>query len=108
MKYLYDNHLGGIYFSDAELSFEELFCEQCGDSDYFIGTFETLSDLWNLLKSECSINGTGGYSLQYIFPIIVNEFNLNVEVTYDNFNDKDQGFCNLTDDLIVSIIETNM
>ena len=74
----------------------------------FCKGIETLSDLWNLLKSECSINGTGGYSLQYIFPIIVNEFNLNVEVTYDNFNDKDQGFCNLTDDLIVSIIETNM
>lgn len=108
MKYLYDSHLGGIFFSDTELTFEECYCEQCGDSDYLIGTFETLKDLWSLIKDECSINGSGGYSLQYIFPILVSEFKLDVEVTYDSFDYQAQGFCNLTDDLIVSLIETYM
>lgn len=37
--YFYESHLGGIYTSDEDLNYEELYCEQCGDSDRPIGYF---------------------------------------------------------------------
>lgn len=37
-KYWYESHLGnGYYSSDEYLSYEYLCCEQCGDSDTYIG-----------------------------------------------------------------------
>lgn len=35
--YIYENHLGGFYTNDRYFSDEELYCEECGDSDYCIG-----------------------------------------------------------------------
>ena len=105
MKYIYDSHTGGIFFSDTILDYEELYCETCNDCDHLIGSFETLQDLWELLEPECDIDGCGGWSLQYLFPIIVREFNLPVEVTYANYNEQSQGFCNLTDKQIVEYIK---
>ena len=67
MKYLYNSHLGGLYTSDEELDYDYLYCEQCGDSDTLIGSFSTIQDFWNLIKEECDINGSGGYSLQYLY-----------------------------------------
>lgn len=38
MKYLYENHLGGWYVLDH---YEEPeYCEQCGDCDRYLGSFE--------------------------------------------------------------------
>ena len=39
--YVYESHLGGLYTSDDYIPFDELYCEQCGDSDYEIGSFDT-------------------------------------------------------------------
>lgn len=50
MKYLYDNHLGGLYTSDEELDYDCLYCDTCGDSDVLIGSFSTIQDFWNLIK----------------------------------------------------------
>lgn len=104
MKYIYDSHLGGIYVSDEELDYKVRYCEQCRDSDQLLGTFETLSDFWNVIKDDCSINGSGGYSLQHVFPIICDEFNLDIDVPYDNYIDKADGFCSLSDNQIVNMI----
>jgi len=42
MKHYYVDHLyGNLYSSNSELSFDELYCEECGDSDTYLGTFET-------------------------------------------------------------------
>lgn len=35
--FLYESHLGGIYTTDKEQNPDELYCEECGDSDWFIG-----------------------------------------------------------------------
>ncbi|MCW1016793.1 hypothetical protein [Streptococcus anginosus] len=38
MKHLYENHLGGWYVLDR---YEEPeYCEQCGDCDRYLGSFE--------------------------------------------------------------------
>lgn len=33
MVYLYRSHMGGVYTCDKKLSFDDLYCEECGDSD---------------------------------------------------------------------------
>ena len=31
--YIYEDHMGGLYATDEVLSYEETYCETCGDSD---------------------------------------------------------------------------
>lgn len=92
-KYLYESHLGGLYVSDEIRDFADLFCEQCGDSDQLIGTFNTAKEFWDLVKDECDINGSGGYALQYIYPLMVEEFELMDNTVYENKYEKESGFC---------------
>lgn len=40
MEYLVESHLGGYYISDLERSEIEVYCEQCGDSDTILLSFE--------------------------------------------------------------------
>ncbi len=35
--HIYESHMGGIFASSEPIPFEELYCEQCGDSDHEIG-----------------------------------------------------------------------
>lgn len=43
MNYLYENHLGGWYALDH---YEEPeYCEECGDCDRYLGTFENDKDI---------------------------------------------------------------
>lgn len=93
MKYLYELHLGGLYISDIQLDRNALYCEQCGDYDWLIGQFETIKDFWSLIKDDCDINGSGGWSLQYVYPIIVDTFDLPYEVTYRTDDGRASGFC---------------
>ncbi len=40
--YWYASHLGyGLYSSQHELDLDDLYCDQCGDYDEYIGEFET-------------------------------------------------------------------
>ncbi len=41
MKHWYDSCVGTIFATYKMLTFEEMDCEQCGDSDYYIGMYET-------------------------------------------------------------------
>lgn len=66
MSYLYDNHLGGFYSTEFRQVLDDLICEECGDSDWEIGEYETVADAWTLLKDRASIFGTGGYALDYV------------------------------------------
>lgn len=50
--HVYENHLsGGVYLSDE---YEErlLLCEQCGDSDHYIGTVSSLEGLINIFTDD--------------------------------------------------------
>ena len=105
MSYLYQGHMGGLYTSDYYIDPDELYCESCGDSDWLLGTYETINDFWNLIEDECDIDGNGGWSLQYVYPIMVSEFGLPDNVGYDSRDDQLIGFCNASDERIINRIE---
>jgi hypothetical protein len=42
MYFVYQDHLyGTAYISTSELEYEERYCEQCGDSDWLLNTFDS-------------------------------------------------------------------
>ena len=55
--YIYQGHMGGLYTSDEPLDYEDLYCEECGDSDSLLGYAETKEEAWNLLKDDTDMNG---------------------------------------------------
>lgn len=105
MRYLYESHIGSLFVSDDYLSFEETYCETCGDCDQLLGEFETINDFWNLIEDKCSIDGGGGYNLQYVYPMMVKMFDLPDKVEYDNYLDKLTGYCKAKESDIISRIE---
>ena len=105
MRYIYESHLGGIYFDTENKSASELYCETCGDYDWCLGKGETLEACWDVIKNNCDIDGSGGWSLQYIYPFLVSEFLLEDEVPYEDYNMKSQGFCSLSDEELIKRIE---
>ena len=64
--YIYESHLGSLYTSIYELDYDELYCEQCGDSDWLIGCATTKEEAWDLLKNDVDINGSGGWDYDYV------------------------------------------
>ena len=105
MRYIYESHIGGIYFDNENKSASERYCETCGDYDWCLGKVETLEACWEVIKDNCDINGSGGWCLQYIYPILVSEFLLDDEVPYASYDEKSQGFCSLSDDEIIKRIQ---
>lgn len=70
--YIYEGHMGELYTSDESLDYEDLYCEECGDSDWLIGYAATREEAWNLLKNDTDINGSGGWSYDYIQEFLKN------------------------------------
>ena len=68
--YIYESHMGGLYTSDDPLDYEDLYCEECGDSDQLIGYAETREDARNLFKDDTDIDGSGGWDYDYIQEFI--------------------------------------
>lgn len=45
MPYFYRGHLNGtIYESDDMLDYDDLYCETCGDSDTFLGFYDSYEE----------------------------------------------------------------
>lgn len=59
MAYLYHNHVGGVYSADHELSGDDLYCEQCGDSDDSLGAVEP-GDERALIDAALNMNDISG------------------------------------------------
>ena len=72
--YIYEGHLGSLYTSPIELSWEERHCGACGDSDWPIGEANTRAEAWELLKPHTSINGSGGWDEEYVRGFIEEEW----------------------------------
>lgn len=68
--YIYEGHLGSLYTSDRQLSYEETYCETCGDSDWLIGYATTRDAAWELLKDDTDIDGCGGWDHQYVMRFL--------------------------------------
>ena len=64
--YIYEGHMGSLYTSNYELSYDERHCEQCGDTDWEIGYANTRAEAWELLKDITNINGSGGWDYDYV------------------------------------------
>ena len=64
--YIYEGHMGSLYTSDELLDYNDLYCEQCGDSDNLIGYADTKEEAWALLKDDTDINGSGGWNYDYV------------------------------------------
>ena len=50
--YIYEHHMGHLYTSDYPLDYGDLYCEECGDSDWLIGEANTREEAWELLKDD--------------------------------------------------------
>ena len=69
--YIYESHMGGLYTSEEPLDYEDLYCEECGDSDSLLGYAETREGAWNLFKDDTDIDGSsGGWDYNYIQEFI--------------------------------------
>lgn len=65
--YVYESHLGGLYTSDDYIPYDELYCEQCGDSDYEIGSFDTFEEFLRCYADNIYVDpGDGGYDLDLV------------------------------------------
>ena len=68
--YIYEGHMGSLYACDMFLDYEDLYCEQCGDSDWLIGYAATRSEAWELLRDITDIDGSGGWGYEYVKEFI--------------------------------------
>ena len=68
--YIYEGHMGSLYTSDYPLDYENLYCEQCGDSDWLVGCANTREEACNLLKDDTDIDGSGGWEYSYVQAFI--------------------------------------
>ena len=73
--YIYEGHMGSLYTSDTRLNHKDLYCEQCGDSDCYIGYAATRAEAWELLKDKTDINGSGGWDYDYVQEFINKNWN---------------------------------
>lgn len=69
--YVYESHLGGLYTSDDYIPSDELYCEQCEDSDYEIGSFDTFEEFLRYYADNIYVDPLdGGYSLDLIISTV--------------------------------------
>lgn len=70
--YLYKSHLDDLYWSEYEISFDELFCEICGDYDYMIEYFESTEEVLKSLADNICINSNdcGNFDIEYILEVV--------------------------------------
>ena len=76
--YLYESHLGGLYSNEYQIDDDDLYCEQCGDSDEELGEANTFEEAWELIEHSSlggvSVNGSGGFCMQYVVPFLFGLF----------------------------------
>lgn len=47
---VYESHLGGIYFEDEPLDITDLYCDECGDYDTYLGHADTWEEVVPMLR----------------------------------------------------------
>ena len=96
--YFYENHLGGnIYTTNYEQDYDDLYCEECGDSDTFLGEYDSWEDFIKDYDPD-SWPFLSGQSLAEYADITIDEvYELNPKIKkYDadfaaGFPDEDEG-----------------
>ena len=73
--WLYEAHQGnGIYCEEYRLPYHDLVCETCGDVDWEIGKFNSVSDTLEYMSDQSD----GGYYLDAILENLNSLFNENI------------------------------
>ena len=96
--FIYRSHMGGLYTTEEEQDWDDLYCETCGDSDRLIGEADSLQETWDLVGPSgpevcdtCELKGnedfcTGDYitcdinecvdgmSIEYILEFLAEQF----------------------------------
>ena len=72
--YIYEGCTGALFTSEEYLSYEDSYCELCGDSDTYIGCADNKRAAWNLLKPITNIKGSGGWDYKYVKDFINDNF----------------------------------
>lgn len=67
--YFYESHMGGFYTSDTILDYEDLYCDQCNDTDWLLGEAHTVKEFLELLD---------GYSAEYIKEYVSDTFHVDL------------------------------
>ena len=49
-RYFYESHLGGVYSLEEMADEEDLYCEECGDYDWYIGYADNKREAIKLLR----------------------------------------------------------
>ena len=83
--YIYENHLGGIYWSNSQLDYDDLYCDECGDSDSLIGEYDPDDIISNNNSSALSLIKElidHCYSSDYIAEKICSYFNIPGDAKY--------------------------
>ena len=78
--YFYESHIGGLYYSEAPLQWESLYCEECGEQDIELGKAETVQEGLELLSNVTKINGACGYYLEYALDVLNRAFDDHVSM----------------------------
>ena len=71
MSYIYAGHMGGLYTSTYEIDYDQLYCEQCGDSDQLVAEVNTVGDL---LSAIYQLKTFFDYDTNYIAEFIKEDF----------------------------------
>lgn len=69
--YVYESHLGGLYIGFEEYDYDDLYCEQCGDSDNFVGRFDSVVDYLKAYADDIDCeDGNGGYDINHVLDVL--------------------------------------
>lgn len=52
MLYLYESHMGGLYWSENDYSYDALYCDTCSDSDTKLGCAPSYEEASNLVREN--------------------------------------------------------
>ena len=70
--FLYENHMGGLFFMEEELDWEDLYCETCGDTDFPLGECSTREEALDLIAAEG--RPYGRYDPEYVKELLDETF----------------------------------
>lgn len=84
--YLYESHMGGFFATDTKLDTELLYCDQCGESDDYIGEANYFGDAWMLLRPLTALTDveSGKYSSGYVKEFLTQHFDVPSETRISN------------------------
>lgn len=95
--FVYLDCLGNLYGLNEK---KHLHCQICGSWDEELGKADNFRECWDLIKDDCNINGSGGWTLQYIYPSMCKLFNLDPGCEID-----EEGYAELSDNELLDKIE---